>query len=718
LRTRRTVTLLGAIAIAASALSAATTSALPVAAKDSPLMRAAKGQLQAARIPVTVRSAGSRAATQTYRLAPFFSGALLDTAKSALSPGGLDSAGDTGAPSTGSGAPGPIRPATAGNGSSGGDGGTLGLSARTLGCSLRNTVGTSVRVNQDCTYRRQAEEDITYNPVNPTNLTGGSNDSRVGYNQCSIDYSINNGRTWGDMLPPFRQRLNSPELNGPNTIAGDPGTFKTYDFASDPAPAIDSQGRAYFSCVMLDLDLIATGLYVTQSPQGAQGSFYYNVPATGRRFIVAEDNNTLVNHDKNMITADRYAKLPNGQVNPNRDNVYVTWTVFKFGACNGGTLPDNPGYCESPIYGSMSTDNALHWSKPEIISGNVPGLCFLSNFFINGTQTGTDCNFDQGSYPVVNPDGSLAVTFNNGNTAATNPNSQTLGIRCTPTGSTVPTTANPFGTAHLNCAPPTKVGDDVVVGEPLCNFGRGPEECIPGPYIRTNDYPRITKDNTQNGHLYSVWQDYRNGEFDIQMSQSLDGGATWHEVGTVNPDRGLDHYMPATDQAPVSRSDDRSNEGNGSGERNGVSYYRSERVPAENVLPAGGFAPCGAAQGGNGTKCEAGVGATNSDYVVAGGSGDQTPYNFTVVSPVFPPPDGAQTGFNGDYSGMTVNRGIEAHPIWSDTRNANPFPLNGVIRDEDIFTTAVNLPSGQGEAQAGVIGSNEGHQGGGDTQNH
>ena len=39
----------------------------------------------------------------------------------------------------------------------------------------------------------------------------------------------------------------------------------------------------------------------------------------------------------------------------------------------------------------------------------------------------------------------------------------------------------------------------------------------PRPFIRTNDFPRITKDNTQNNHLYAVWQDYRNGEFDIQL---------------------------------------------------------------------------------------------------------------------------------------------------------------------------------------------------------
>jgi hypothetical protein len=281
--------------------------------------------------------------------------------------------------------------------------------------------------------------------------------------------------------------------------------------------------------------------------------------------------------------------------------------------------------------------------------------------------------------PVVLPNGQLEVIYNNGNTPQGNPNGQQLGVHCSPSGDPG------AGTAHLNCASPVKVGDDVRSGEPLCDFGRGPEECIPGAYIRTNDYPRIVTENTQNNHLSAVWQDYRHGECDIHMAESVNGGLTWSDAGQVNPDSGLDHYFAAVDQSPQ-QSD-----------RLGVSYYRTQRVPGENTTPSGGFAPCGnngVVNMGASTTCQPGVGAENSDYVLAGGTGNQTPYRFDVISPVFAPPDGIQSGFNGDYSGITINRGDEAHPIWSDTRSGNPFPANGVIHDEDIFSVRVNLPRG------------------------
>ena len=99
-----------------------------------------------------------------------------------------------------------------------------------------------IKVTQDCSYRRQAEENITYSVTDPSNLVAGQNDSRLGFNQCGIDFSTNNGAAWGDMLPPFRQHLNDPQDAAPNTINGDPGTFHTYDAASDPVNATDPGG--------------------------------------------------------------------------------------------------------------------------------------------------------------------------------------------------------------------------------------------------------------------------------------------------------------------------------------------------------------------------------------------------------------------------------------------------------------------------------------------
>jgi len=489
---------------------------------------------------------------------------------------------------------------------------------------------------------------------------------------CSIAWSTDGGATWGDLLPPFRQKINNPDGETPtasdpnsHTILAGPGTGHTYDAGSDPAPAFDSQGRGFYTCVAFDVFTNAAMVYVAQSPLGAQGSFFRNIGSFSRRFIVVEDNNPDVFHDKPFNTADIFPG------SPNRDNVYVTWTVFHFGCGPNG------GYCSSPIFGSMSTDHGLTFSTPEEISGNSPALCSFGDFF-DSTRNPNDCDFDQGSDPIVQPNGDLVVVFNNGNTAANNPNAQTLAVHCKPSGS------SPAGTAHLNCASPAKVGDDVIVNEPQCDFGRGPEECVPGPWIRTNDFPRIAE-NRANGDVYATWQDYRNGEYDIQLARSTDGGVTWASLGTVNPDSGLDHYFAAIDVVSGAKTD-----------HVGVSYYRSERVPDENIAPAGGFAPP-----------QPGVQQGNSDYVLAGGFAPILPFSFDVLSPVFAPPDGVQAGFNGDYSGLTIV-GDVAHPIWSDTRNADPFtPLNGVVHDEDVFTAIHQVPGGGGGQGTGQVGRTE-----------
>ena len=108
-----------------------------------------------------------------------------------------------------------------------------------LGCANRGSL-TNLRVNQDCTARRQAEEQVAVNPLDATNVIAGQNDSRIGFNHCGFDYSLDQGKTFGDGLPPFYQHLN-------------PGTGHTYDAASDPNVTFNGAGVAWYSCVVFDV---------------------------------------------------------------------------------------------------------------------------------------------------------------------------------------------------------------------------------------------------------------------------------------------------------------------------------------------------------------------------------------------------------------------------------------------------------------------------------
>ena len=647
-----------------------------------------------------IANAAQRAATGTLRAAHIDSGKGL-RALPVLSAGLVNSAA-TGSPSSSAAQIAQPNSAAATTPSTGG-----------LGCGRRNAAPSSlrnVRVNQDCTYRLQAEEGIAVNPANPSNLVAGMNDERQGYNLGGFAYSLDGGRTWGDGQPPFYQKINDPSSETPaagdpnrHTITSQPGNGFTYDGGSDPIQAFDLEGRAFFGLVLFDRFLgNGSAVAVTQSPVGANGSFYYTPDTFSRSFIVVEDNDFTVGHDKPFIAVD---VTPSSR---NRDNVYVTWTVFRF--------TSNGAYTESPIYGSMSTDHALTWSTPEQISGRSPSLCFFGNVF-DPSLPEHSCDFDQGADPITLPNGDLEVIFNNGNTPAGNPNSQQLGVHCSPHGS------SPAGTAHLDCDAPSKVGDDITSGGPQCDFGRGPEQCIPGSFVRTDDFPRIAT-NRGNGDLYATWQDFRSGQYDIQLSRSTDGGKTWTVASApVNPERGVDHYEAAiavvcrgklAEDNPVCATN--GDAGNGPSNLDGstlcaggtsaetssadlkgasdvvaISYYRTCQIPSETTAcPIFSASVC--------RPSTPGVQDENSDYTLVGGSGLSTPFGGHPVSPTFAPPRGGRdAGFMGDYSGIALV-GTTAHPIWADPRNTVPLAFREpehdqrALNDEDIFTVATAVP--------------------------
>ena len=542
-----------------------------------------------------------------------------------------------------------------------------GAEVTALGCGGR--AGTrNVRVNQDCTYRRQAETHIAANPTDPSNLVAGMNDSIIGWNKTSLDFSLDGGRHWGAIsTAPFGYRLNAPETlhptgNDPNshTLTGTPGTLHSYDACSDPYLTFDSRGRAFYTCVAFDIASNASLIFAVPSPKNAKASYFDQVyppyrlvaGATGREHIIAEDNDPAAFADGPKIAADAY---PNS---PNRDVVYETWTNF-----DQSCPPEEFGFCESPVYGSMSTDHGFTWSTPEQISGINPDVCGFGDTF-NPDLDPASCNFNGHSDIAVLPSGDIVVSFQNGNTPTVN--QQFLAVQCSPRGDSTK------GTAHLNCGTPDRITDLVLRGAPTCDFGRGPEQCIPGHFIRApyETSGRIAVDH-HSGDVFFTWYDYRRGEFDVWLSRSRDDGATWSAPHRVNRDTGSDHYMSAIDVGETSH-----------GSNVGVSYYRTDRVPNEQNVPDAGF-----------EIGDPGVAQEMGDYVLAGGHGLATPFAFTVLSPRFPAPDGIQGGFNGDYTGLVVTGAGNAHPIWSDTRVTVPKPhFDLVTVDEDVYTDQLRLP--------------------------
>ena len=400
------------------------------------------------------------------------------------------------------------------------------IASRALSCpNVFTGQFNNIRVNQDCSFRRQAEEQIAVDPSDPTHVIAGQNDSRIGYNHCGIDYSFDRGQHWGDQLPPFYQYI----LKDGHTA----------DAASDPMVVFDSRSNAYFGCVVFDVIAAANGIVITKS-NAAFGGTVFHTPAPGptQSFsdtplgVVASDNNPTIFNDKPFMAADA------NPGSPKRDNVYVTWTRFR-------TSIDGLTTFESPIYFAQSKDGGATFSPGVEISG-TSDACVLGNLF-DTTEAPNECNFDQGSWPVAGPDGTLYVFFNNMNTPTIV--GQQLMVKCP---------RNADCTKSHSWVGPFKIADDFDTqpfSAPIagCSADR---QCLPPNGYRVNDYGAGAIDPTgeDGGRLYFSWSDFRNAgpcatdsdgfpvepcadhNNDVFIASSNDGGQTWSSPRLVSND--------------------------------------------------------------------------------------------------------------------------------------------------------------------------------------
>ncbi len=497
--------------------------------------------------------------------------------------------------------------------------------------------GLNVRVNQDCSLRRQAEEVVAVNPTNSLNLIAGQNDSRVGFNKCGYDWSFDGGRTWGDQLPPFYQFIN--------------GDGVTFDACSDPTATFDSQGNAYVGGVLFEINYADSAFVVAKSNAGIGGAFYHSPQVqpfqTYRDVplgVVANDNDPNIFNDKEFIVADA------SKTSSKHDNVYATWTRF-----NGATGAGVGG--NSPIYFSQSTNGGATWSKGIEISGVNAAACTA----FSGETNPNACDQDQGSHPIVGKDGTVYVAFGNGNTATAGLNQHMI-VSCSPTKDC----SNP-----ASWTAPVKITDDFGTqpfgpdATTACSAGR---QCLPPNGYRLDDFVEGSVSVDNSGNLYFVWADFRNGgancnpngpaatatppcDNDVFYSFSTDGGATWSAATNLTPASKFGanaQWMPWSAVAP-------------DGSTLWVAYYdrsygNCETTGCNDITLAKVKSP-------------------------ASGSSKVSYRRLTTSSMpnLVPANNPLEAGFLGDYMWVTVDGKGTPYVVWADTRG-----LNGAV-EEDIY---------------------------------
>jgi hypothetical protein len=255
------------------------------------------------------------------------------------------------------------------------------MPANVLSSPLDGTsvLAPAVTVNQDTHGAPQNETAIAVDPNNPNRVLASANDyvtrtwsctvgstpcSRLGDGYSGTYASNDGGKTWccvgtdpahlGTLIP------------GVDHLAGG-----QYDAGGDPAVSFDSRGTAYYAGLGFDRLTPPNTVAVNRGTFDAAGSVSWSAPT----FINPTTSPAIFN-DKEWIAADASSS------SPFRDRVYVTWTRFIFNPANGA-------YVQSPIFEAHSSDGGATFSSPQLIGGPVI--------------------YDQGSRPVVGPDGTVYV---------------------------------------------------------------------------------------------------------------------------------------------------------------------------------------------------------------------------------------------------------------------------------------------------------------------
>jgi hypothetical protein len=315
-----------------------------------------------------------------------------------------------------------------------------------------------------------------------------------------------------------------------------------------------------------------------------------------------------------------------------------------------------------------------------IISGASGSFCTVGS----GTPGSPNaCDQDQGSHPVVGPDGTIYVIFGNGNTPGVGLN-QVLMVRCPP---------NRNCDTETDWEGPFRIGD--LIGLHPRNFPPlpppasdpsgcpGGRRCLPPNGYRVPEFTSMSISVDRNSNLYATWADHRNNtnpkcqdptpsyaasapcDHDVFYAFSTNRGTTWSPTINVTPRSRLGEtaqWQPWHDVM-------------GDGSKVQVGFY--DRHYGDCEL----------------TGCNDITLATIRNPRTLQPDISYRRITTSSMPNLVPANNPVQAGFLGDYMWVEVSRHSfeqrATHIIWADTR-----PLFGTAPEEDIYYARVGGDDG------------------------
>ena len=271
---------------------------------------------------------------------------------------------------------------------------------------------------------------------------------------------------------------------------------------TDPNAAFDTKGRVYQTTLPFNA-FWEGGLH----PNGAIDLSYSDdlglhwTKGNGGRDLEPNNNQTSLTlghvEDKQWVAVNA---IPGNRF---QDHVYAMWTTFNGAAGNG------------KIRIAVSRDRGQTFSKAVTI-----------------TPPGTTTPATTSVYPSVGADGTLYVAF---------------------IGGFDTTNKNRVGHVYV-----TRSVDDGVTFGPFVEAatpGENPNGFLPNTNFRDGIIEHFAASPTYPGHLYLTYEDWDRaaGQFDVKLTQSVNGGLTWSPPQTVNdaPNSSTtDQFQPSVAAGP------------------------------------------------------------------------------------------------------------------------------------------------------------------------